>query len=364
MMSGRALPAFDAELCTRLMQGGSKSFFAASLLLPRPARLAATALYAFCRVADDAVDECGRDPACKAEAVAELLARLDAIYCGQPGEADADVAMAWVVAAYRIPKALPAALVEGFAWDAEARQYDTLEQLHDYAARVAGTVGAMMALVLGVRQPSALARACELGVAMQLTNIARDVGGDAAEGRLFLPRSWLREVGIEPDVWLAAPQFDPRLAQVVHRLLAEAERLYQRAEAGIAQLPVACRPAIAAARWVYAEIGREVERAGGDSVSRRAVVSAQRKGALMAKAVTARFTLAWAAQQARHAHQREAPPLPAVAYLVDAATSALDPALAGLPAPASSFYDRTVWLLEASERRWQAAQDRHTPLFG
>lgn len=355
---------FDEQACTRLMQGGSKSFFAASLLLPRRMRSAATALYAFCRVADDAVDLCGNNPACKAEAVRQLLARLDAIAANQPGPDAADQAMAHVMAAYRIPKALPAALIEGFAWDAQGRQYDTLDELLDYAARVAGTVGAMMALIMGVRSPAALARACELGVAMQLTNIARDVGEDAREGRLFLPRQWLAQEHVNVEQWLHSPQHTPAIARVVARLLAEADRLYARAEAGIAELTPECRPAIAAARWVYAEIGREVERAGGDSVSRRAVVSGRRKLALMAKAVTARVTLALAASHANEQALRRASALPAVSGLVEAATASLDPQWATLPAPASSFYDRTVWLLEGSERRWKEAQARHSPVFG
>jgi 15-cis-phytoene synthase len=102
-----------------------------------------------------------------------------------------------------LPRELPAALLEGFAWDAAGRYYETIDELHDYCARVAGSVGAMMALIMGVKNKQVLARACELGNAMQLTNIARDVGEDARNGRLYLPRSWMREAGIDPQAWLA-----------------------------------------------------------------------------------------------------------------------------------------------------------------
>ena len=107
------------------------------------------------------------------------------------------------------PAALPEALLEGLAWDAEGRSYETLDDLFDYAARVAGTVGVMMTLIMGVRSPEALARACDLGVAMQLTNIARDVGEDARMGRIYLPRQWLREAGVDAEAFLADPQARP-----------------------------------------------------------------------------------------------------------------------------------------------------------
>jgi phytoene/squalene synthetase len=190
----------DLADCRRLLANGSRTFMAASWLLPRAVREPACALYAYCRQADDEVDGVA-DPA---SAVAGLRLRLAALYAGRPAERLADRALAAVAQRHGIPPALPEALIEGFAWDAEGRRYETLDDVQAYAARVAGTVGAMMALLMGTRDPAALARACDLGVAMQLSNIARDVGEDAAMGRLYLPRSWLREAGIDPDEWLAA----------------------------------------------------------------------------------------------------------------------------------------------------------------
>lgn len=336
----------DLAACERLMQDGSKSFFAAGRLLPRRVRAPATALYAFCRVADDAIDLHGDDP----QAFERLSARLDAIYAGEPQDHEADRAFAAVVHAWRLPRALPEALLDGFLWDAQGRRYETLSDVLDYAARVAGSVGAMMALVMGASGSRALARACELGVAMQLTNIARDVGEDARMGRLYLPSRWMRAAGLDPDEWLAAPVHSPALAEVVARLLDVAESIYERARSGLAELPRDCRPAIQAARTIYREIGREVARQGHDSVSRRAVVSGRRKLALAVGAGTA----AW---MPAGGDGREREPLPSVHFLVDAATAGRRDEL-----PAFTFYQRTVRIIGLLERaggrqRWVSNRD-------
>jgi len=329
----------DAQARKALMRGGSKTFFAASLLLPARVREPATALYAYCRLADDAVDM-GDDP----HAAGRMLAqRLDAIYQGRPGPAEADRALAQVVHRYAIPRTLPDALLEGFLWDAQGRKYHTLSDVQAYGARVAGTVGAMMALVMDTRGAQAVARACELGVAMQLTNIARDVGEDARNGRLYLPREWLREEGIDPQAWLEQPSFQPGIGRVVARLLALADQLYQRAEEGIAELPRDCRASIMAARLVYAEIGREVERSGLDSVSGRAVVSAGRKTWLMTRAMLARGLAPRAAVTDPQAHAM----VEAIRYLVEQAVEPVLPVQATAP---DSFYERAVWVIELCER--------------
>jgi phytoene synthase len=293
-------------------------------------RAPATVLYAFCRQADDAID-LGDDPAA---ALTGLRARLDAIYAGAPLAGDA--AFAEVVSAYEIPRTLPEALIDGMAWDAAGRRYATLEELLDYAARVAGAVGVMMALLMGVRDERGLARAADLGVAMQLTNIARDVGEDAAAGRLFLPLDWLAAAGIDAAEFLAAPRFTPALGGVVARLLAQADELYARARAGIAVLPAACRPGIAAARRIYAAIGREVVAAGYDSVSMRARVGGRAKLGLAAAALTDLF-----------AGAADCPALPANAYLITAAAREVVPEVRG--------YAKLLVIFERLERAQREA---------
>jgi phytoene synthase len=275
--------AADLAECRALLCGGSRTFFAASLVLPARVRRAATGLYAFCRMADDAVDL----GANRAAALADLRGRLQRIYAGAPDEIAADRAFADVVREYQIPIAYPEALLEGFEWDALNRRYQTLTELNAYAVRVAGVVGAMMAMVMGVRDAKLVARACDLGVAMQLTNIARDVGEDARNGRVYLPLQWLDEAGVEPQALGSSPVFDESLGRVVSRLLSEAESLYSRSEAGLAKLPLACRPGMYAARLLYAEIGHELARRKLDSVNHRAVVQWHRKARLIGGAVYA-----------------------------------------------------------------------------
>lgn len=122
---------------------------------------------------------------------------------------------------------------------------------------------------------------------MQLTNIARDVA-DAAAGRLYLPAAWLREEGVDPAAFLRDPQPLPGVARVVLRLLDAADVLYVRADAGIAALPADVQPAIYAARFIYADIGRVIRARGGDSVTGRAVVPGSRKAALLGRALMQR----------------------------------------------------------------------------
>ncbi len=284
------MPQFSADpadlaTCRALLCSGSRSFHAASLLLPRRVRDPATALYAFCREADDAID-LGNDPAA---ALTNLYNRLDAVYEGEPYPLSVDRAFAATVAEFHIPKALPAALIEGLAWDSQGRRYETFADLLDYAARVAGSVGVMMAVLMGARDHETLARASDLGVAMQLTNIARDVGEDAKAGRLFLPQTWLQDAGIDEAAFITAPQFSPEIGRLVQKLLDEAGQLYDRAASGIARLPFDCRLGIGAARKIYAAIGTEIAESFYDSVTTRAHVPGVRKLWLAARAAGAAF---------------------------------------------------------------------------
>jgi len=256
----------DLARCRDAIRHGSLSFYTASTLLPARVRDPALALYAFCRLSDDAVD-LGSD---KTSAVLRLRDRLARIYDGRPFDAPADRAFAAVIEAHDMPRELPDALLEGLAWDAQERQYETLSGVFDYSARVAAAVGAMMAVLMGVRDANALARACDLGVAMQLTNIARDVGEDARAGRLYLPLEWMDEAGLDPRTFFADPVPDERVRAMTRRLLRTAHRLYIRAEAGIPALPLSARPGIYAARHVYAGIGGAIERNGHDTISYRA----------------------------------------------------------------------------------------------
>lgn len=305
------MQAGDLDWCRNAIREGSYSFHAASRLLPARVRDPALALYAFCRVADDEVDFGTNKPA----AVLALRDRLDLVYAGRPRNAPADRAFAALVEDFDMPRELPEALLEGLAWDGMERRYATLSDVRSYSARVASAVGAMMCVLMRVRDPRALARACDLGVAMQLTNIARDVGEDARAGRFYLPTDWMEEAGLDLDAFLADPRPGPEMRRLVRRLLAEANRLYLRSEAGIGALPLSARPGIFAARHCYDAIGRNLARAGHDSVSARAYTTrAQKLGLLGLSVLRAGVVTVFPTNPVLFAK-----PLPEVAFLVDAA---------------------------------------------
>jgi len=333
----------DLAACRALLRTGSHTFHFASHLLPRRVSTAATVLYAFCRLADDAID-C--DGAAAEAHLQELHAQLDRVYCGRPLAQPMERLLTEVIERYAIPRSLLAALLEGFEWDARGRQYATAAALNAYAARVAGSVGALMSLLMDVRTPEMLGRACDLGIAMQLTNIARDVGQDARAGRLYLPLDWLQEVNIDAQRWLAQPVFTPALAIVVERLLCAADSLYVYAADGIAALPPGCRPGIHAARLLYAEIGHELRRGGLDAVTHRAHVGALRKARL----------LCWALRAAtRPASQCSYVPLSESRMLIDA-VGPLPPADATFGRDARETQGNAEWLLELFERLQQRDQ--------
>ena len=316
----------DVAACRAVLRANSRTFRAASLLLPRRVREPASVLYRFGRVADDAVDLHGG----RSGAIDALRRRLDLAYAG----ADEERALGAVFARHEVPRLLPEMLLEGLAWDAEGRRCADLDALLAYATRVAGTVGAMMALLMGARSTAALARACDLGVAMQLSNIVRDVGEDARAGRLYLPLDRLQQAGIDAEAWLRAPRFSPALGTIVGDLVALADQLYARAAAGIALLPLDCRPGIQAARLLYAEIGHEALRHGGDALARRAVVPPARKAVLLARALSSPWPSAALA---------DAAPLAATRALVEAAARA--------PIASQGPADFVLDLFERLERR-------------
>lgn len=301
--------AADLEACARILAAGSKSFAAASLLLPKRMRGAASAFYAFCRVADDLVDF-SDDPKL---AVVDLSARLDRIYAGTPDADPVDRAFARVVEAHAIPRAVVDALIEGFEWDASERAYESLSDVLAYCARVASAVGVVMTLLMGPRDPKTLARACDLGAAMQLTNICRDVAEDAGRGRLYLPAAWLRERGIDPAHFVAHLDdyaSDARVAEVIEALLQVADEHYLRADAGIGLLPRDSRAAIRAARLIYADIGRELRKQGCDPTRGRAHTSKARKFWLLTRALIRRTP-------ASSPDRRDAPVIEECRFLVD-----------------------------------------------
>ena len=283
------------------------------------------------------------------ERLDRLRVRLERIYAGRPLPLPVDRALADAVERFGIPKRILDALFEGFEWDIEGRRPADLGELHAYAARVAGTVGAMMAVLMGQRSADVVARACDLGVAMQLSNIARDVGEDARVGRLYLPlrlaaggrhrsRRLAEGAGFHRGVWAASccGCWMPPMSCTAAPTTASPD------------LPADCRPGISAARHLYAGIGHQVAARGGDLIASRAVVPPARKARLLGRALVA----AAVNRDSRAGHA----PLEATRFLVEAVASA---GAAEAPPQAS---DQVIWLImlfERLERGQRAALERH-----
>ena len=243
-----------------------RTFFVASRLLGgEHARRAAT-LYAFCRHVDDLADEASDTDAARTALSAVSRALID-------GRSD-DLRTAAMLALQLetgMPAAPALALIAGVVSDLDPVRIADEAELIRYSWSVAGTVGMMMCPVLDVRDPRAAPFAIDLGIAMQLTNIARDVGDDARMGRRYLPASWVGD--LEPAA-IAAPDADVRasLQAATRRLLGLAERYYESGEAGLGFLPVRARVGILAAARMYRAIGGRIAAADFCSWDRRAVL--------------------------------------------------------------------------------------------
>jgi phytoene synthase len=299
-----------AQASRETIRKGSKSFAAAAALFDAETREDAEMLYAWCRHCDDVIDgqDLGHgmaspDPAAAQARLEGLYAKTRAALAGEPTD-DADFAAFQRVALRRhIPERYALELLDGFAMDVAARRYETLEDTLDYCWHVAGVVGVMMALVMGVTPDdlATLRRAQDLGLAFQLTNIARDVVEDAANGRIYLPAAWLREAGV-PEAEIAAPKHRQALFGVTERLLAAAEPYYDSALAGLPSLSFRSAWAIAAARGVYRQIGVVVRQRGARAWDERASSSSAMKAWLALQG-------GWIALTSRGAKAPARPPL-------------------------------------------------------
>jgi phytoene synthase len=264
--------------CRDVIAKGSKSFSLAARLFDPETRDTAIFLYGWCRYCDDQVDEAGRttDRAELERRLAALRAQTAAAFSPAPQREPVFVALQYIVQRHGIPLHYAMELIEGMAMDVRGTRYATLGDLLLYCYRVAGTVGLMMSHVMGLRDESALKHAADLGIAMQLTNIARDITEDAAMGRIYLPLCWLDEEKIAYD-HIAAPENREKLAQVSGRLLAAARRYYASGDAGLWHLSFRSACAVAAARQVYSEIGRLLDRRGAHAWDQRTYVTGARK---------------------------------------------------------------------------------------
>ena len=264
--------------CRWMIRKGSKSFSLAARLFDSETRDAAFFLYGWCRYCDDEVDQRGTQEN-SIDIEQRLAGLLDATRSAFSNTAQTEavfVALQYIVRRYSIPAHYALELIEGMAMDARGTRYASIDELLLYCYRVAGTVGLMMSHVMGIRDERALKHAADLGTAMQLTNIARDVLEDAAMGRIYLPLNWLGEAGIAPEE-IATKKNCHKLALVTRRLLHEAARYYRSGDSGLWHLSFRSSCAVAAARHVYAEIGSMILRRGSRAWDERVYVTGGRK---------------------------------------------------------------------------------------
>lgn len=264
-----------------ILAKGSKTFALATRLLPRAIADDTAAIYAWCRRADDAVDLAPSDEEARA-ALQRLEDELGSIEAGEEPADPVVGAFAEVVRRRGIPTVYPRELLLGMRMDVEGATYETLADLLVYCYRAAGTVGLMMCHVFGLTSDRGLIHAAHLGMAMQLTNICRDVEEDWQRGRLYLPRRMLG-VSPKPSQTLDASA----LAPTVRFLDQTAAAYYQSGTRGLALLPWPAAMAVRAAALLYAEIGVVIARRDYDVRRGRAVVSLGRKLWLVARAIAA-----------------------------------------------------------------------------
>lgn len=297
------VPEVDADLlaraydyCNRLTRTHTRTFYTATRLLPPEKRRAIRALYAFCRVTDDLIDGDASGGAPQALAAWRLQATRP------PHALDDPVAIAWADtrARCRIPAYYAQQLVDGVAADLRVSRYATFDELAVYCYGVASTVGLMSIHILGFSGKEAIPYAVKMGVAMQITNILRDVREDWEAGRLYLPQEELNAFGLAEDD-IAAGRRDARWRAFVSFQIERNRRLYREAMPGIGLLDPAGRLSVAAAAEMYRAILDEIEAHDGDVFTRRAGLSTLGK--------LRRLPAIW--QQARGARPSPQPAMPA-----------------------------------------------------
>ena len=269
----------DDRVGEEIIRRHSKSFALASRLLPPGVRTHAVAVYAWCRRADDAIDSA--EPTAQRDALERLRRELEDVYGGVETPDPVLSIFQRSVRERRLPRRYAEDLLTGMELDVLGRRYETLDDLLEYCYYVAGCVGLMMCHVMGVKDDAALPRAAHLGIAMQLTNICRDVAEDWDLGRLYLPNRLTAATGA-PDLVDRLGGAFPReastsVARATERLLDEADRFYRSGDAGLPALSWRCSVSIRTARAVYSSIGLRIRARRCDPLAGRAYVPSGRK---------------------------------------------------------------------------------------
>lgn len=270
---------------------GSKSFAAASRLFDAGTRERVWLLYAWCRACDDLADdqELGGtlgDDAGAAGRLAAIRALTAAALAGRPTGNPSFDALGVVARETGLTPRMAEDVIAGFALDAAGWQPRSEADLLRYCYHVAGAVGVMMAVVMGIApdDEDTLDRACDLGLAFQLANIARDLCEDYAAGRCYLPAEWLAEADIPPGEHMK-PHYRAHLLPLVRRMTALAQGYEDAARIGAARLGFRQRWAVLAAAGIYGAIGRKVAAAGARAWDHRAGTSKAEKAGFVLRAL-------------------------------------------------------------------------------
>lgn len=290
MSSGFASREAIVATAGESIAAGSKSFAMASKLFDRTTRERAWLLYAWCRACDDLADgqsmghgmQVVTDPAARLAVIRELTAKALA---GEPVGHPAFDALRYLMAECPVPHATIEDVIAGFALDAEDWRPRSGDDMLRYCYHVAGAVGCAMAIVMGVapEDDAMLDHACDLGIAFQLANIARDIEEDDRVGRCYLPEEWLVEMDFPPGQHMKPP-FRARLAVLAKRLATMAAAYEASAEEGAQKLPFRSRWAVLAAAGIYGGIARKVAERGEHAWDHRVTVGRAQKLALVVKA--------------------------------------------------------------------------------
>jgi len=300
----------DADYAQQAIAQGSQSFAAAARLFDPSMRRDVTRLYAWCRHCDDVIDgqQLGMrlgmgtvvDTDTPSARLAQLRRRTQQMLAGETIAHPAWADLLGVIERHQIPPRLLFDHLDGFACDVDGRSYNTLPDLLTYCYGVAGVVGLMMAHIMGVRAPETLDRASDLGLAFQLTNIARDIGEDHRAGRVYLPHQWLDQAGLAPDD-LGDPANGEKVAALAARLVEAAEPYYASASVGLADLPLRAAWAIGAARLIYRQIGHKVVQQGPAALTTRVRTGKGEKLFFLVRGLGAASASRFAARPARPA---------------------------------------------------------------
>ncbi|MFH1457986.1 MAG: phytoene/squalene synthase family protein [Candidatus Omnitrophota bacterium] len=247
----------------------AKTYYFASRFLPKEKRFHAYVIYAVCRMSDEAVDNPGEASSCSLSRIKE---NIELAFSNIPLKENLLLSFRQTVARFNIPKTYFDELIEGMRMDLKVNRYETFDDLYGYCYRVAGVVGLVMLKIFGYRQKEAEKYALDLGVAMQLTNIIRDIKEDLLRGRVYLPQEEMNRFGVTEEQ-LSSNRWDENLRSLLKFQINRARQYYARSEPGIKLiLPARCRFVVLCMKEFYASILDSVERSNYDVFSKRCYV--------------------------------------------------------------------------------------------